>query len=101
MSTSVISRTTYRVGYYPSTISLVLRIIHAEGIKGTKATLQRTCDCLCKMSFPKETNMKTTTNYAEKEGQLSLSVAIISQVKLLILFTVDLSKALNHRFCLL
>lgn len=37
MSTSVISRTTYRVGYYPSTISLFLHIIHAEGIKGTKA----------------------------------------------------------------
>lgn len=43
--------------------------------------------------------MKITTNYAEKRGQVSLSMAIISQVKLLILFTVDLSRALNHRFC--
>lgn len=67
-------------------------------LKVQKPLLQRTCDCLHKMSFPKERNMKTTTNNAEKKGQLSLGVAIFSQVKLLILFTVDLSRALNHRF---
>lgn len=52
------------------------------------------------MPSPEWRNMKTTTNTLRPEDQFSHGETIISQDKLLTLFTADLCRAWSHKFCL-
>lgn len=52
------------------------------------------------MSSPEWRNMRITTDTPRREDQFTPGAIIISHDKLLTLFTADLCKAWNHRFCL-